>query len=85
MTKKPPYKLVQVLWIDSESSPDWTELKSVIQDDTLECVSVGFLLADKEDRIILAASLGLGRDEIVASHVTIPKVAITEIHELRKK
>ena len=87
--KKAPHKIVEVAWVDSESNPDWDHLKNVVSDGTLECRSVGYLLAEKSDRIVLAASLGrsLGTvdDDVVASHITVPKVCIIELQELTKK
>lgn len=80
------YKLVQVLWIDAESHPDWRELSEVIADGTLECISVGWLVSEREDRIVLVASVDLGDDgEMVASHITIPRSALKEIKELTIK
>lgn len=85
MTEKIPYKTVEVVWVDSESHPDWTDLKEVLDKKTLTCSSVGYLLEDVPDRIILAGSLNLNGLSSVASHITIPRVAVISIAEISPK
>lgn len=83
------YKVVEVLWEDSEHDADWNDLTKVLEDQgSLECRSAGFLIADKEDRIVLATSVSADaeeNEEQVSAYITIPKRAILWIKELKYK
>lgn len=86
--KKVGFKIVEILWVDSEHSADWSKLSDVLEDQgSLECKSVGYLIADKEDRMILATSLSSDEtyEENVSAYLTIPRLAILSVKELRKK
>lgn len=87
--KKYPFKIVEVGWVDSEHGAEWKELKDVLeeQEESLECRSCGYLVADKEDRIVLATSISAeaDREETVSYYITIPKVSIMWQKELRRK
>ncbi len=83
---KNPYKVVEVVWLDSESDPDWQTVQELLEYSSLDCRTVGYLIADKPDSIVIAGSVGLGRKDIsVHSAITIPKAAISSIKDLRKK
>lgn len=87
-SKRLPFKIIECSWQDSEHSADWGKLSDVLEEQgTLECRSVGFLIADKEDRIILATSLSADEEyeDFVSSYITIPKLSILWTKELRKK
>ena len=83
------YKVVEVLWVDSEHNAEWDNLTEVLESQgSLNCRSAGFLIADKEDRIILATSVSDDaeeNEEQVSAYITIPKQAILWIKELRHK
>ncbi len=91
MTVKPTFKMVQVTWVDSEHESSWDNLSEVLEANetaSLECLSCGFLVADKEDRVILATSISLANEhaeEQISAYITIPRQAIIDIKELRKK
>lgn len=90
MPSKFPYKIVDVCWEDSEHSADWSSLVTVLEEQengTLECRSAGFLIADKEDRIILATSVlsDSDREQQVSAYITIPKRSILWVKELKYK
>ena len=88
--KKLPYPIVEVAWVDSEHDADWstlTELKES-QDHTLECRTAGFLVLEKDDRYVLATSIGMAKTDIeeqVSAYITIPKQAVLWIKGLPKK
>lgn len=88
-SKKFPYKVVDVSWVDSEHHSDWDNLSEVLEaQGSLECRSTGFLIADKEDRIILATSVSADvpeNEEQISAYITIPKRAILWVKELRYK
>ena len=88
MTPKFKYRPVEVVWVDSEHNSDWSTLEDVVSDDTsMECRSCGYLVADKEDRVVLATSI-TASDEVeeqVSAYIVIPKAAISSIKELRKR
>jgi hypothetical protein len=80
------YKLVQVTWNDAGSHDSWVSLKDIVEDKSMECISVGWLVSDRPDRLVLVASMDLQTDqELVSGHVTIPKAVITDIRELSIK
>lgn len=84
------YPVVEVIWVDSEHDAEWNTLSKVLEDNskTLECRSCGFLIADKEDRVVLATSIGMAQgedEEQVSAYLTIPKQAILWIKGLPKK
>jgi hypothetical protein len=89
LVKKFPYKVAVVSWVDSEHHSDWDNLSEVLESQgSLECLSAGFIIADKEDRIVLATSISADADENeeqVSAYITIPKRAILEVKELKYK
>lgn len=79
-----PYKMVQVTWRDSHSSSSWADLQEVLADmDTMDCLSIGFLVAEHPDRITLMGSMSLQNPEHVGDHLSIPRETIKSITELR--
>lgn len=88
--KRLPYPVIEVAWVDSEHEAEWNTLSEVLeaQEKTLECRSCGFLIADKEDRIVLATSVGMAKDEDeeqISAYLTIPKVSVLWVRGLPKK
>ena len=87
---KSSFKIIEVGWLDSEHHADWENLPEVLEEQettSLECRSVGYLVADKEDRIILATSYTIedSSEAQVSYYITIPKPSIVWQKELRKK
>ena len=87
---KGKFKIVEVLWLDSEHHSDWESLPSVLEEQettSLECSSVGYLVAEKDDRIILATSFTIEEESEtqISYFITIPRVAIVSQRELRKR
>lgn len=84
------YPIVEVAWVDSEHDAEWSTLADVLenQEKTLECRSCGYLIHEKEDRIVLATSVGMAKDEDeeqISAYITIPKRSILWTKELRYK
>ena len=79
-----PYKLMKVVWLDAQSSCDWTPIDSETQKLAL-CVSVGYLLMVDSDSITLATDFASSdREEIdsFGNSITIPKSCIVEQTEI---
>ena len=79
-------KLVYLEWVDSSSqgSSTWIDVDSVLRsgkDDSMKCVSVGFVLSDDDDSILLASHLSGDCEVKMVGHCSgnmqIPKLAIT--------
>lgn len=84
--KPTDYKLVLVVWNDATSNDSWVKLKDVVEDSSLECATVGWLVADKTDRLVIVASIDMqDEDELVSGHVTIPRSQIKSLQELTIK
>lgn len=85
------FKIIEVAWVDSEHESAWDTLSEVLEANesgSLECRSCGFLIADTEDRIILATSISLehqNAEEQISAYITIPKQSILWTKELRRK
>lgn len=80
-SKKLPYPIVEVAWVDSEHDQGWNTLSAVLeeQEKTLECRSVGYLITERADRVVLATSVGMAigdDDEQISAYLTIPKASI---------
>lgn len=84
-------KLVEVTWDDAQSygTSAWTvydaDSKALISI-PLHCTTVGYLLPETNATVVvLAASLGLGKDGIeqFSGHMTIPRGMVRAIRTLR--
>jgi len=60
MRERLPWPLVRIIWLDSSSPRGWHDLKEWRGVDSLECVSVGYLIAEDE------------RSKTVAPHIAYP-------------
>jgi L-alanine-DL-glutamate epimerase-like enolase superfamily enzyme len=73
--------IVYVRWDDSMGTTGWSEVSDydrVLDDaDYLRCESVGFLVGERPDRLLLALSKTKKGDR-AADTITIPRAAITE-------
>jgi hypothetical protein len=83
-------KLVQVDWVDSTSSNDWRPVadakRKAEEENALFCSSVGFLVADMPDYVLLACSYTPPTSEdaeTVANTMQIPRCAIQSIRPLQ--
>lgn len=80
--------LVLVKWVDSSCDSAWRKtvlaLESAVAD-TLKCETVGWLIAETDTYILVAASRTTDRGddpEQVADTMQIPRGAVTAIHAL---
>ena len=84
---KEPTEIVYVTWIDSSGQEAWN--RALPDEESLTCVSAGFLLEETEVSIVVSASFGCrtkrnDRDDFSAdAPMRIPKVAILRM-ERRK-
>lgn len=77
------YDLVLVHWNDAASHENWVDLKKIQNEDTTPCVTVGWLVADKPDKLVIVASMNLDPEaEQVSGHVSIPKPMIVSVKNL---
>ncbi len=74
-------KLLLVEWVDSTYSSGW-QLRDSIDEDITNCVTVGILLQEKKDILVMALSLSKVE---YSQAMTIPKCAIKRMRTLRVK
>ena len=80
-TQKFKYPLFVVIWDDAESEVSW-------QEEPLEplapclCTSIGFLVRDEPDRILIADSYFPGT-RTISNTIKIPRGMIREMYEIR--
>lgn len=77
------HDLVRIEWTDSRGpTPRWQFIEDL---DEGPCImeSVGWIVADREDHIIIAAHVGA--DGQVSGAMYVPKVAILHTHYLSKR
>lgn len=82
--KKKPLEqgeIVSLLWVDSAGTPGWT---GSILPVSLQVQTVGYLVADMEDRYIIASSMGPS-GAAFHSPIHIPKVSVTHFSRLSGK
>ena len=80
-----PYRLVAVEWEDSQRPlPAWQWLDEFTLPDSVRCVSVGFLVAESESAVALAANLGdVGQERAQGCGIIrIPRSAVIRIADL---
>ncbi len=86
---KPTERLVKVQWIDSHTYVGWRDREFLIkeaQQEELLCESIGYLLYEGEDHIVLAPNLSYENDGKwgSASNVfLIPNVSIKKMEDLK--
>lgn len=76
-------KIVEIDWVDSVRAFDWTLMEDV-DEKSLDCVSVGFLLKETDEHITIAQNYGI-KPEQVCNLITIPKCSIRNIREIKQK
>jgi hypothetical protein len=75
-------KIVQVEWVDSTHVHGWRPLDEAREDDEASdmlCRSVGYLLRDEPDFLVLVQSAAVTH---VDARLQIPRVSIRQVHEL---
>lgn len=75
-------KIVVIDWVDSVRSFDWTLMEDV-DEKSLNCISVGFLLKETDNHVTIAQNYGL-KPEQVCNLITIPKCSINNIRILEE-
>ena len=73
-------KVVVIDWVDSVRAFDWTLLEEV-DEKSLDCISVGFLLKETDNYVTIAQNYGI-KPEQVCNIITIPKCSIKNIREI---
>lgn len=80
-TKKLPFPLVRVDWIDAETSQGWEHLDEE-KPTVPEVVTVGFLIKETEDVLLVASTIGHDRSH--NSRIGIPKGMVKGVTVLKK-
>ena len=80
-------KLVMVEWVDSFSykEADWISRSDLLDIDSCKCVSVGFIIYEDKKIVKIAASVIDGEGGQICGVMAIPKVAVKNITQLRRK
>jgi hypothetical protein len=81
-------KLIYVEWTDASSGPGWQRIDEIQQQRPLRCRSVGWLVHEDKDHIVLAASTYMPIEGFVmqaACDISIPLGMITKRKVLRVK
>jgi hypothetical protein len=79
----PPGPVVEVWWVDTETSVGWrdhAELKMARTGPLMLCCSVGYLVEDNHDRVIIIQSFS---ETSHAERTIIPKAVVTKIVKVR--
>jgi len=71
--------IVDILWVDSVSIGHWQETCH-LDDASMYCRSVGFLVSEDEDSIAVSCSLGFGGN--CNALLKIPKVSIVSFYTI---
>ena len=77
-------KKLLIEWIDSrKQNAQWEFLSDTELPDVCRCQTIGFLLKEDQERIVLASSLGdIGMEEQVMGIIVIPACSITKITDI---
>lgn len=74
-------KIVMIDWVDSVRAFDWTLIDEV-DEKSMDCISVGFLLKETDECVTIAQNYGL-KPKQVCNLITIPKCSIKNIREIK--
>ncbi len=77
---KYPYPLVEVRWLDAQTSHGWED-QTEVDSEVPVVTTVGFLLKETEESIVIASSVG--QDKTHNSRITIPTGMIKDRRILR--
>lgn len=80
-SKKLPYPLVKVEWLDAETTFGW-ESEGENKPTVPVVTTVGFLIVDTEELISIASTIG--QDKTHNSRINIPKGMVKSFFVLRK-
>lgn len=83
-------KIVEVEWLDSQMSSGWRHkdtIEEVFGKTTCLCASIGYLVLEDEDKIMLAQNLGdwFEGDTQACNTMIIPRCSIKNIKEIKSK
>ena len=76
-------KIVVIDWVDSVRASDWVLMEDV-NEKSLDCVSIGFLIKETNKNITIAQNYGTNPEQ-VCNLMTIPKCSIRNIRELKEE
>ncbi len=87
MPSKPPFptdalKLVHVTWEDSARSSSWETFEELRGEHVIECRSVGWVIEDHDDHLVLGPHVGASPQQACGTMV-IPKRAIVKVVKLK--
>ena len=68
--------IVQVTWLDPAGKSGWTDLEGLAEAKPVTCTTVGWLITDTPDNIVVVASLGASDG---ADSTTIPRACVVAI------
>jgi hypothetical protein len=75
--------MVEVEWIDSTAAHGWQDSEDGFAGlDDLTATTVGLLVADEPDYIVVALATGAGSERNVLCPLTIPRLAVVDIYHL---
>lgn len=79
-------KVAVVEWNDAYSVDEWNELENVQKDNSHECVSVGMLMKNDSDSVILSLNKDISSDKIscvmVIPTCMVKSIKILDLDEL---
>jgi hypothetical protein len=78
-----PGPVVEVTWSDIATSIGWQEREELERDKTADfttCLSVGYLVANEPDRVIIVQSIST--DQAHAERTVIPKAVVRSIRKI---
>lgn len=85
----PPRRLVIVEWIDSSSGEGWRPTDELAtQTAPVRCQSVGWVLAETKEAIVLVAHTSGGHNsyrEYARGDISIPKGCVTRVRKLKAR
>jgi hypothetical protein len=76
MSERKPKEMLLVDWVDSSAAHGWNHIDA-INPALKVCTSIGFLINETEDALIIAAHLSFDPD-LCCGDMSIPKVAIVK-------
>jgi hypothetical protein len=88
MNGREPYKIVLVVWLDAcgGSKDGWHSMRSILRQKPYEARSVGYLVREEEDYIVVCPHLvGIGERDIDGDgELAIPRSWIKKVVTLKK-
>lgn len=85
MTYPAATRIVEVVWIDSNTIGGWhrtADMLASVTDGAMECRSVGYVFFENDERLVLIGDQN--DNDQVAEAMTIPKVAIKSVRDLKE-